>query len=297
MSNSTINRVIKFGLVFSCITHITTCFFIFIGFYSREDLNWIISGGFSTDFVELYISSLYFNLVTIYSIGYGDITPVNTIEKIWVCILMMMGSFLYSYVVSSLSTIFSNTTDKYNKYKEKLKVLQSISDEYNLSQNLHHKLKQNVKQEYNKNDNERYEFLEYLPSKIKSELTIIMYQATVAENRFFNNQPDDFTLYVLQLLKSHKVYKGDILISVGDIVEEMYFVLKGSLTLNLGLHNSNKEICQIRKKNYFGDLLMHIGQKSPYELKGKKKVSEIFVLKKADFLKIKNSYSSRGTSR
>jgi hypothetical protein len=105
--NNTMNRMIKFILFFAIFSHICSCFFIYLGLLCRDSDNWISNANIDPNsFLQIYIAALYYILVTIYSIGYGDIKPVNLIEKIWVIIFMMVGNRLYSYAISSLSTIF-----------------------------------------------------------------------------------------------------------------------------------------------------------------------------------------------
>lgn len=41
-----------------------------------------------------YVTSLYFSYITLLGIGYGDIVPANTPERIVVCVIMLCGSTL-----------------------------------------------------------------------------------------------------------------------------------------------------------------------------------------------------------
>jgi hypothetical protein len=290
-NNYTLNRILKFLLGFCFLIHISTCFFVFLGLNTLDNSNWINKNDIDLNTIDLYIASLYYNLVTIFSIGYGDITPVNIIERMWVNILLMIGSMLYSYTISSLSTIFLEESNKYGEYKRKIKLLDSIYEEYDLPVNFYYQLKQTLSHEYQKNENERYQFIDSLPSKIKNDLIILMYRETVGKNIFFQDRSNDFILYVLPMMKFHLVSKGDILISEENFVEEMYFVLNGSLSLNMGVNYQRLQIWEIRKNQYFGDLLMKLDENSPYELTCRRTRTEVFVLKKEEFLKIKNSFS------
>ncbi len=290
--NYRLNRIIKFGFLFFFLSHISSCFFIYLGNSSTSQNNWITRNEVGSNKFDIYITSLYYNLVTIYSIGYGDITPVNLLEKTWVMILMIVGSILYSYAVSSISTIFLEKNIKCVEFERKLTVLESIDSEYVVPCTLMEKITKTIKFQYNKNENERFQFLESLPGKLKNDLMIIMYKEMIAQQSFFKKQPNDFLLYVLPMLRFHRVEQGEVLISVGDMVGEMYFVIKGSLSLTLGIHSNNLQLWKVRKGNHFGDLLMQLNENSPFELKCKKKYTDVLVLKKEDFIKIKNSFTS-----
>lgn len=60
------------------------------------------------DNFELYMISLYWAIMTLTSVGYGDVIPVNTDEKILCCIVMIGGIFMYSYIVGSFTNLITN---------------------------------------------------------------------------------------------------------------------------------------------------------------------------------------------
>ncbi len=68
--------------------------------------NWIFVGDF-TDMPkgELYVTSFYFTVTTIVTVGYGDITPVSIIEKILCIFLMITGVIGFSFVTGSLASL------------------------------------------------------------------------------------------------------------------------------------------------------------------------------------------------
>jgi hypothetical protein len=290
--NYMLNRVLKFAFMFFIMSHIASSFYIFLGQTFLTTENWITKYNFSfNDKFEMYIASFYYILVTIYTIGYGDIVPVNIYEKLCMILFMLIGSMLYSYAVSTLSTMFSQNNTSYTEYRKRLDTLKSINNEYNIPVNLFNKLKQTLKNHYKKNENERYEFLNILPTNLKNDLMMIIYNSIITEHKFFKNQPIDFILSVLTLLKHHTFSKGEVLFSAGDVVNEMYFVINGTLSVNMSHHYNGLEIFSITKHNHYGDIFLQMNEISPYELKCKSKSAEIFVLKKEDFLKIKAKYN------
>ena len=63
------------------------------------------------------MTAYYFVITTFATVGYGDITPTNTFEKIYVMVMELFGIVSYSYAISSLTTLIQ----QFNKYDEKLK--------------------------------------------------------------------------------------------------------------------------------------------------------------------------------
>jgi len=75
---------------------------------------------------QVYIASLYWAVMTVTSIGYGDILPHQEIEYWVATILMLMGSFVWAYVIGAICaaaasldpihTEFQNQLDSLNHY-------------------------------------------------------------------------------------------------------------------------------------------------------------------------------------
>jgi hypothetical protein len=57
---------------------------------------------------DKYITSLYWATVTSITVGYGDITPTNSYEVEFTCIILVIGVSIFSYTLSALATNFNN---------------------------------------------------------------------------------------------------------------------------------------------------------------------------------------------
>lgn len=57
---------------------------------------------------DLYITSFYFTVTTIVTVGYGDIVAVNSFERSVAILLMLIGVISFSFATGSLSSILSN---------------------------------------------------------------------------------------------------------------------------------------------------------------------------------------------
>eukprot|EP00951_Prasinocladus_malaysianus_P001906 scaffold13534_cov27-Prasinocladus_malaysianus.AAC.1 len=53
---------------------------------------------------QLYIGSLYWSVMTVSTIGYGDIVPDTSLERTFVILAMLIGAFAYGYIIGAVST-------------------------------------------------------------------------------------------------------------------------------------------------------------------------------------------------
>jgi multisubunit Na+/H+ antiporter MnhC subunit len=82
--------------------------------------------------VDLYITSFYFTVTTLVTVGYGDITAKNQSERIMSMFLMLIGVVTFSFTTGSLSSVITCHDSKEADLKEKIATLNEISNEYQI---------------------------------------------------------------------------------------------------------------------------------------------------------------------
>lgn len=53
-----------------------------------------------------YVNCFYFIIVTIVTVGYGDFSPQNTLEKQFICIFILIGCGQFGYCLNKIGSIF-----------------------------------------------------------------------------------------------------------------------------------------------------------------------------------------------
>jgi CRP-like cAMP-binding protein len=193
---------------------------------------------------------------------------------------------LYSFAIGSLSSIVSTLDQKSEEMNQKLQILSSIKKEFNLEQGIYDKVRKVIKYDLSRNQKDKMVFLQELPNKLRIELSQIMHDKVIQNFYFFRDQPSDFFAYVAPLLKPVKFSKNDYLYKCQDMIDEMYFVAKGTVIFCLDKRYGEKEIREIKKNNNFGEIEMCLNEKLSFNIKIKSRNCELFVLKKNDFLRL-----------
>lgn len=83
---------------------------IFIGrFDDQSKQTWIYSKSFGDlDDADLYVTSFYFTVTTILTVGYGDICAQNMAERLYCVVLMLIGVLSFSFATGALSSIIQS---------------------------------------------------------------------------------------------------------------------------------------------------------------------------------------------
>jgi hypothetical protein len=89
----------------------------------------------------VYLTSFYFTVTTITTVGYGDISGHTKAEKIFCILIMVIGVIAFSFASGSLASVIQNYDNENAQLKSRLKVLQQMYKEYSFPLELFIKLK------------------------------------------------------------------------------------------------------------------------------------------------------------
>lgn len=78
------------------------------------------------DPLNLYLASLHFAIMTITSIGYGDIYPQQAVEYVFVVILQCLGGMLWAYSMGEVMGVISNLNPAGTVFKQTMDQLNSM---------------------------------------------------------------------------------------------------------------------------------------------------------------------------
>lgn len=137
-------HLIRFVLVMLFIAHILACAWIYVGKVDGTE-GWIYRspsgsiGDYSDG--ELYITAVYFVLATMFSIGFGDFTPVTELEKGFAIGLQFMGGLTFGTILAEATRIVNSTNPQAKIRNIRMDELQL----YLMERNLPIKLKAEIK--------------------------------------------------------------------------------------------------------------------------------------------------------
>jgi hypothetical protein len=130
-------RLFFFNLIFLTLIHICACLWIFTGKYDEEDdsaKSWLTENDYTgyTNY-QLYMTSVYFTVTTITTVGYGDISGYNTMERFFCVCLMLLGVISFSFATGSLSSLMSTYDSTQASFRERLYILNEINNKHKIS--------------------------------------------------------------------------------------------------------------------------------------------------------------------
>ena len=275
------------------ILHILTCVWIYFGLLDLGE-NWFLTLPIQTlDNKSLYLSSLYFNFVSIFTVGYGDILPVSFSERLYLIFLLVLSLAINTYAVSFLENLVEGQQNL--KLQSNIEFLQNIAVLYNIDYDLYEKILKFLKYHYKIKAEEKDKFIDNLPTSLKNLLICKMYKDIIDNFIFFKEHREnniEFKVRILLSLRPIIAYKGEEILKVGEFLDEIIFVKSGRLSIFIVIQNINVRLLFMKKFEHFGESMVLNHQRSPVGLKVmNNRNCELLLLRRNDYINILSDYN------
>jgi hypothetical protein len=177
------------------------------------------------------------------TVGYGDITCCSFSERIFQVFLLIIGIMAYSWIVSSFSNFIQKLNEKSVDFEKKKSILDEIKvNNPNLPDELYDNIIRYLKFKHFHEKNLKNIIFDCLPVGLKNNLIYEMYKPIIKNFIFFKNfQNTDFIVRVILAFKPIVAYRNDILVNEGEMIEDIMFVKKGVLSVELPINMANPQ--------------------------------------------------------
>ena len=80
--------------------------------------SWIRSKGIlNENWLTQYMYSFYWSIVTVMTVGYGDIAPTNNNEVLYCLLIILFGGMIFPYSINSVGSIIQDIQRDRKKFE------------------------------------------------------------------------------------------------------------------------------------------------------------------------------------
>ena len=94
------------------------------------------------------MTSFYFTVIIITTVGYGDMSAITTLEQIVCIIFMIMGVIAFSMASGALINYISAEDQKSAAYEEKMSVLEELHEEFTLPREMYIDIRRSIEHNF-----------------------------------------------------------------------------------------------------------------------------------------------------
>ena len=208
--------------------------------------NWIFSSNLQDkSFIEIYLSSLYFIMATLTSVGYGDIVCISKEETCFQILLLSIGLVAYSWIISTVGDYVKNKSRATINFKRDMTKLEEIRIAYpNMPYKLYNKIQQHIQRLLTQSKKYEYNILvNSLPYYLQNSVLFQIHKNEIDKFTFFKDcDNSDFILKVLTHFIPIFSKKNIVLVGEGEFFENIFFIKDGRLSLEAIIDLDNIEM-------------------------------------------------------
>ena len=286
--------------------HWTACIFFSIGYGIADPAGsewqtamytngWVYNNGlldedgFVIQYTNPWVTSLYWAVTTMSTIGYGDISPITAPERIVGMFLMSAGCAFFAWITGKITSLMTDKSPCEQRFEALMEVVETFMHVHELPDTLKDKVKEYYKVKYpTKRIFDENELISSIESpSLKRGIISHLFKDVVGRVHLFRLCDEDVQMDVCFKLKSIYRMANRQITSEGEDADAMYVIRFGRLAVTsnkvslrplgagdlfgemaiLGLTQDGKrcrttktlsicELCQLSKDD-FEDLLTH----------------------------------------
>lgn len=229
-------ELLKIFAISLCIAHIVACLWHFVAILSKDydsTLNTWLDSIEHKNYQIIYLYSLYWSIVTMMTVGYGDITPKNPFEVFFSMLALMVGCAVYGYNLNSIGMILQKIYKENNDFHENISIISGFMDRKKIDKDLNMRVREYLKfmwqEKKMKNNDAELEIINTLNKNLKLELLLEAYGGIFkAFPMLHKNFSEDSLKKMVEYMKELRFTPGDSIFIVKSLI---YYIYKNFLNL------------------------------------------------------------------
>ena len=196
--------------------------------------------------LEAYVISIYLAAMTLTTVGYGDITPVNTFERVGFTLLFVVGAFVWGTLLAEVGEVHRAGSIKKSKQRDQVQGTLDFLIDNEVPKSLRGAIIQwtRFQQEHEAVASTKKEMIKELPSKLQRQLVVHLYAHAVMRVPLFQylhdidmneGGPKSDILSELCLLLDYATYTpGTAIIDSGQPADKLVIFVGGKVLVEFG---------------------------------------------------------------
>ncbi|KAF3325187.1 Potassium channel AKT1 [Carex littledalei] len=296
-------RCVKLIFVTLFAVHCAGCFYYLLADrYKDPTMTWIGAAipNFQNESLAIrYVTSMYWSITTVTTVGYGDLHAENIGEKIFTMFYMLFNLGLTAYLIGNMTNLVVHTTTRTRKFRDTIQAAMSFAIRNTLPVRLQDQMISHLSLKFRTDSQglQQQETLDALPKAIRSSITHHLFFELVQKTYLFRGVSNDLLFQLVSEMKAEYFAPREDVILQNEAPTDFYILVTGTMTNETEVNLELKKM-QIVTTAKNGDLVGEIGvlcYKPQLFTVRTRTLSQVLRLNRASFLNLIQSNVVEGT--
>lgn len=164
-------------------------------------------------------------------VGYGDFSPVNSIEQIWGMLYMLLNIIAQSWMIGSITLLIVKQDEKTGNYRDAMQTLQQYSELNHFPKKFEKSLKRQLQLEFNTREISDENVLAQFPAEVRRKVLRRMYLPFVLQTSLMKGIRQHFVDAFLSACRVEIFGPGEEIIQRGNQSSDLYLLVSGYVKL------------------------------------------------------------------
>lgn len=236
-----IGRILYLTCFVLFVTHVAGCLWISHARTLTEDENF--SNWYANEYGlkkgspepkrgTVYVDACYWILVTMSTVGYGDILPYDQSERVFACFIILLGAFVWAYIIGAFSSTLNSMDRDKAKYDEYMRSIKALMRFHDVPNEMVERIDAFFEYKFeNKTMFDDAQIYDILPARLRADLVLHRFKDTINMIPFFRGCREDAIIEIVSRFKSFSVLPQDYLFHKGDPYVELVVLTKGRMAV------------------------------------------------------------------
>ncbi|KAL4497341.1 hypothetical protein ABPG72_011276 [Tetrahymena utriculariae] len=295
---------LKLSSIILFIAHWVACMWFYIG--SQFPVNgWIAQQNLQNEVWQYqYVTSIYWAITTMVTVGYGDIVPKNLEERLFVIFVMLMACGIFAYTMNTMGSVLSQIESFSSEYKKEIQQVNIYLDNKKIKLELKIRIRKYLEYIYEskqKNQIDETNLFSKLSSSLRNELIHQINEKIINDchlfSKLFNQQNLEQFLFQISINLLEKITIPEETIinqeeSGVDDDQSIYFIQDGEVEIFYQHSNSKTILKKLGAGSYFGEISFFTNLQRTASVQSVNFAS-LYYLKRSEFLKILQKFPNQ----
>lgn len=166
----------------------------------------------------IYIASIYWAVMTMTSIGYGDILPATLTEFIVCSICMMVSSILWAYIISVACGVMMTMDPEQTEFEQRMDAFNALAEDQSLPQHIRYRGREYIREErYHERYLRNLAAMQFCGTDLRGSVARLMAQNYLENIWFLRRVSDPLRADIASKMVPHFHEKRELLEYFGDL--------------------------------------------------------------------------------